>query len=116
MGFSYDIQYKSGKENIAVDALSRVDGAIILCLAVSIIDSDLLGQIKNSYHLDTNLISIIEELQDQQTFASYTLQGGILRKKGRMVIGPMHPLKHKLLCWHHSSPESGHGGRELTLK
>lgn len=37
MGFSYDISYKSGKENVAVDTLSRVKGAEILCLAVSLI-------------------------------------------------------------------------------
>ena len=96
--------------------LYRVQGAEILCLAISVIDSNLAAQIKTSYHLDNNLISIIEELQDLHTYEGYTIKEGLLRKNGRLVIGPVLSLRQKLLCWHHSSPNSGHVGRELTLK
>ena len=62
MGFDCDIHYNSGKENSAVDALSRISGTLILFMALSIIDTNLESLIKYSYHLDKNLISIVEEL------------------------------------------------------
>lgn len=41
MDFSYDIHYKSGSENLAADALSRVTGAEIMFLALLVLDSNL---------------------------------------------------------------------------
>ncbi|XP_057535294.1 uncharacterized protein LOC130813476 [Amaranthus tricolor] len=35
MGFDYDIQYISGKDNLAADALSRVSSSEILCMSIS---------------------------------------------------------------------------------
>lgn len=35
MGYSFEIQYKEGKENVAADALSRVSGSQLLHLALS---------------------------------------------------------------------------------
>lgn len=51
MGFDYEIQYEGGKENFAADALSRVQGAEILCLAISVLSSDSTSLIKASYVL-----------------------------------------------------------------
>lgn len=64
MGIDYEIQYRAGKDNLAVDALSRVLGYTILLMSISIIDTNLIYLIKKSYHLDNNLINIVEELQD----------------------------------------------------
>lgn len=36
MDFSYDIQYKCGKENLVVNTLSRVSGSEMMCMALSI--------------------------------------------------------------------------------
>lgn len=55
MGFSYEIQYKSGTENKVADALSRVNGAELLLMAISVIQSDLQLKIILSYGLDINL-------------------------------------------------------------
>lgn len=41
MGFDYEIQYKGGSENVAVDALSRLQGSEVLFLAISVVDSEL---------------------------------------------------------------------------
>lgn len=116
MGFDYNIQYRSGKDNVAADALSRVAGSEILFMAISIVDSNMVSLIKKSYHLDNNLISIVEELQDLTQFDGFELKNGLLRKKGKIVIGPDDHLRLKLIQWHHSAPESGHSSRDLTLK
>lgn len=47
--FDYEIQYKQGKENIAADALSRVEGAEILHMAMSVLECDLLKEIQENY-------------------------------------------------------------------
>ena len=49
MGIYYEIQYKSGSENLVADALSRVHGSELLCIAISLTSSDLEQQIKDSY-------------------------------------------------------------------
>lgn len=41
MGFDYEIEYKSGSENAVADALSRVSGAELLYMALSVLDSNL---------------------------------------------------------------------------
>ena len=116
IGFDYEIQYKSGVENKVANALSRVRGAEIISMAISVISGDLSSKIKQSYHLDFNLVDIIEELQDSETYGNYKLVSGLLRKKRRIVVGPDPLLKTQIIQWMHASPESGHSGRELTTK
>lgn len=49
MGFNFDIQYKKGKENVATDALSHIqDDEGVALMAISVVSSDLLQQIKDS--------------------------------------------------------------------
>ncbi|XP_056696470.1 transposon Tf2-1 polyprotein isoform X1 [Spinacia oleracea] len=116
MGFDYEIQYKSGRENLAADALSRVQGSEVLCMAMSVVDSNLATLITASYQLDATLKAIVDSLEQQQLVVGYQLQHGILRKNNRMVVGPDQELRHKIITWQHASPEGGHSGRELTLK
>lgn len=40
----------------------------------------------------------------------------MLRKHNKILIGNQGDLKYKLLQWHHTFPEGGHSGRDLTLK
>lgn len=115
MGFDYEITYKSGTENLVADALSRVEGSEVLCLAMSVISSDLNQQIKNSYTLDSHLTELVEKLDQNQTAGKYLLKDGLLRKNRKIVVGPNGNLKAKLINWYHSSPEAGHAGRDLTL-
>ena len=56
------------------DALSRVQGAELLTLAVSSITSNVLDHIKASYHLDNNLQQVITQLDQGQKVSHYSLQ------------------------------------------
>lgn len=47
---------------------------------------------------------------------SYSYVEGLLRRKNKIVVGNQSEMKNKILWWHHSTPEGGHSGRDLTLK
>lgn len=64
MGFDYEIQYKKGSENKAVDALSKLSGADLLTLVVSSICTDMMDIIKRSYTGDIDYASIIRQVEE----------------------------------------------------
>lgn len=114
MGFDYEIQYKSGPENGAADALSRVQGSKILLLAISLVATDLEAKIKDSYHLDAHLLDVLQKINNGVPTSHYTLIDGLLRRKGKLVVGPVQTLRKSIIDWQHSSSEAGHVGRDAT--
>jgi len=117
MGFDYTIQYKSGVENVVVDALSRVSSATLLLMAISHIHSDLLPLIKQTWTTDPHFVHILQQKQqDSDSFPKYQLVNGQLRRKGKLVVGMDEALRSKILQWVHTSPQGGHSGRYATLK
>lgn len=65
--FDYEIQYKEGKDNVVADALSRVEGAEILHMAMTVLECDLLKQIQEEYEKDVIVKGIIDELKKNPT-------------------------------------------------
>lgn len=116
MGYTYEIQYKIVVENKDVDALSRVTGSEILCLALSTIESDLLDTVVQSWDLDSHLQHIMEKLQQWDTHSHYSWLNNQLRRKGELVVRPDTSLKKKRLDWGHTSPVEGHSGREAIMR
>lgn len=116
MGFDYTIHYKSGSDNVVADALSRVSGSEILCMALSVLDSNLSDLIKASYSLDDNIQNLVAQLQQGIQLAQFTFIDGLLRKKHKLVIGPDDSLKQQILTWLHTSAQGGHSGRDATLQ
>ncbi|KAL1224617.1 putative mitochondrial protein [Cardamine amara subsp. amara] len=115
MEFSYEIQYRQGKDNVAADALSRVEGAEILHMAMSVLECDLMMEIQRNYDGDTALKEIIEELKKKPNSKKhYSWIQNVLRRKSKIVV-PMKPeLKDKILQWLHCSGSGGHSGRDVT--
>ena len=101
---------------MAADALSRVQRAELLILAISSVNSDILVLIKQSYLLVNKLQQVLEQLQHGKHVPNYSLQDGLLRKRGKLVTGPDEQLKLQILKWMHDSPTGGHSGRDATLK
>ena len=62
MGYKYDICYKKGNENVAVDALSWIHSGELLELAISNILSELLYEIQKSWELNLHLKVFISQL------------------------------------------------------
>jgi len=44
LGYDYEIKYRNGKENVAIDTLSRVSNSELNALIVSTISIDLMGK------------------------------------------------------------------------
>lgn len=63
MGYTFEIQYKQGKENVAADALSRVFGSQLLHLTLSQANHTFFEDLKQLWDTDPNLQKIIFDLQ-----------------------------------------------------
>ncbi|KAD2805602.1 hypothetical protein E3N88_38979 [Mikania micrantha] len=63
MGYDYTIEYKQGRENVAADALSRVQGATLFTTFVSHIEPLLLQQVIESQHHDELVQAMINKLK-----------------------------------------------------
>lgn len=73
MAFDYEIQYKKGRENVAVDALLRVQGSTLLYMAIEAILPQLLDSFKASWLNDTTTQQLISDLKkDPSSYPSFT--------------------------------------------
>lgn len=115
MEFDYEIQYRQGKDNLAADALSRVEGSEVLSMALSVMECDLMKQIQENYEKDSAVMEVIEALkkkQDAKKHFSWTQ--GTLRRKSKLVIPAVLQLRNTILAWLHESGSGGHSGRDAT--
>ena len=113
--FDYEIQYRQGKENVVADAISRVEGAEILHMAMTIVDCDLLKEIQAGYTTDGTLQAIITALQqDASSHKHFSWSQNILRRKSKIVVPTDPQIKNTILKWLHDSGVGGHSGRDVT--
>ncbi|CAM8908644.1 unnamed protein product [Rhodiola kirilowii] len=116
MGYSFEIQYKQGKENYAADALSRVTGSQLLHITLSQAHQGFYDAIKLLWQTDPHLSKIISELQNKPTtHPKFTYTNDELRRKGKLVIGNDPTTKLHIFKWLHDSAIGGHSGRDATL-
>ncbi|KAK8918580.1 hypothetical protein KSP39_PZI021790 [Platanthera zijinensis] len=123
MGYDYVIHYRQGKENVCADALSRQyegvakgteERAAELC-GLSIVSSDLIQRVKLSWQGDARVQKIIEQKErDESAKPDYTWQHGLLKRKGKLLIGDDAALKQQLLHIYHDGAVGGHSGVTAT--
>ncbi|XP_010491426.2 PREDICTED: uncharacterized protein LOC104769009 [Camelina sativa] len=115
--FDYEIQYRQGKDNIAADALSRVEGAEVLHMAMSVLECDLLKDIQAHYATDAELKKLIDDLAANiPAKKHYTWTQSILRRKTKIVVPNNIQLRDSILQWMHCSGTGGHLGRDATYQ
>ncbi|KAF8392867.1 hypothetical protein HHK36_021106 [Tetracentron sinense] len=120
MGYDFDLNYCSGKENIVADALSRqhenTTQMISMLMAISMPISDWMIAIQKEWENDADLQRLIEDLKrEPMTHLGYSWTHDQLRFKGCLVVGPNTDLRTRLLQSAHDSPLGGHSGVHKTV-
>lgn len=117
MGMEYEIQYKKGKDNSVANAFSRASHGELLQLSVSTISSDLWSLIKQEYVEDPKMVELVQLVQQHpREYPKYNWTEGVLRRKGKIVVGSALQTKQIILDWLHASPVGGHSGIRATEK
>lgn len=118
MGFGFLIEYKRGRENKAIDELSRRDeiGEEFACMAViSFLTSSWLVELKQSYEGSVELFDLLKRLEaNQEVPKGFSLQQGLILKKGRIVLNSNYVFKGKALRYVHENPQVGYSGSLRT--
>lgn len=119
MEYDYTIEYKSGKENLVADALSRSPNLkgeeAESCQVIAVVVPEWVQDIKKSYETDIQahkILSMIGTTADPD--GNYQLESGLLKYKGRLYVGESTDIKHQLLTVYHSSAFRGHSGIRAT--
>lgn len=117
MGYTFEIQYKQGKENVAADALSRVSGSQLLNLVLSQIHHSFYDNLKRLWDSDPNLKKFIKDFQSQPAkHFAYSFINGELRRKGKLIVGNDQGVKTHIFQWLHNSAAGGHSRKDSTLQ
>lgn len=116
LGYDYEIKYKPGKNNKAIDALSRLHfppDSVLLIL--SIVSLDFLSQVKQEY-ANCDIIRTLKQefLAEPTRHPDITYINGMFYHKSRVLLSPASALKHSLLHEFHTSPTGGHTGISRT--
>ena len=114
LGYSFEVVYKPGFENKAEDTLSRVPPTVHLnqLTTPNLID---LKVIREEVEKDEHLKEIISKIQKEEV-TNYTLQQGMLRYKGRLVIAKNSSLIPTIMHIYHDSVLGGYSGFLRTYK
>ncbi|KAG2256089.1 hypothetical protein Bca52824_075383 [Brassica carinata] len=84
-------------------------------MTLSVLDCDLMTEIKRYYAEDVQVMEIIDELKKKpDSKKHFTWRQDTLRRKSKLVVPAVVTLKNKILEWLHGSSSSGHSGREAT--
>nr|GEW17881.1 hypothetical protein [Tanacetum cinerariifolium] len=108
--YEKEFLYKRGTENVAVDALSKIQGSPqLLSIVLSSDSSDVQQRIKDSWVTDNEIQALIKKLKARLASAKYhTWHDGLLLKKGKLCVGDDTSLQQDLIEYFHAGTLGGH--------
>lgn len=115
LGYNYAVEYKKGRENRAAEALSR--NSNLKVLAVTLITPQWVELLQKSYEQDEYCLQLLTKFSvSPNDLPNYKIQNGIIRFKGKVVIGHSGDLKKQILLTFHDSALGGHSGERTTYQ
>lgn len=116
VGLQFEIKYKKGIDNGAADSLSRV-GHLLDIHTISSCKPDWLQEVLNSYTTDKTTTALLQELAVLSPNAKgYYLEQGLIKYKGRLVIGDNLALQTKIIASLHDSAVGGNSGIQASYQ
>jgi hypothetical protein len=113
IGLQFQFKYKKGVENNAADALSRVG----YLMETSVCQPAWVQEVVNSYTTDPDMIELLQQLAIQSPDSKgHSLHQGLIKFKGRLVIGNNLALQTKLIATLHDTAVGGHSGIQATYQ
>lgn len=118
MGYSYEIHYKPGKENLVADALSRIpaDSSAPLFAAISSPSCPIVAQLQDFFSSQPAGQSLIKKFNSEVALQQkFNLRAGLLYHHDRIFVPVVSGLISPILEEFHSTPVGGHSGVKATL-
>jgi hypothetical protein len=113
VGLQFQFKYKKGTENTAADALSRVGHL----MEISSCQPDWIQEVLNSYNNDADMQLLIQQLAiNSPDDKGFSMNHGLVKYKGRLVIGDNLALQTKLIATLHESAVGCHSGIQATYQ
>lgn len=116
MGFDFDIEYKTGTTNTAVDSLSQrdTDSELVVIILPCWIDWD---ELRKEVAKDSDYAPIIQALSKGETVdRPFRLVHGVLYYKDRLAIPSKSPWVIRFLKAFYSTLMGGHAGALQTYR
>lgn len=113
LGYTYEIIYRSGKENTIADALSRVPGSPVLN-QISTPQVTLWNDIKKAAQ-DQPYMERIAKCAELNLGKPYMLKDGLVFYKNRVVVPPGSSIMKQLISEFHDTKLGGHSGNLRTF-
>ncbi|PNY00428.1 hypothetical protein L195_g023708, partial [Trifolium pratense] len=118
LGYTYEIHYKPGKENVVADALSRVQESPMEgeCALLTFPISTLISQLQSFFSSNPAGTKLMNKaVTDPKMQQQFQVKAGLLHFQNRLFIPFESGLTTSLLQEFHSSPTGGHSGIQATL-
>lgn len=111
LGLNYEIQFRSGVENRAADALSRYPTFTSACPCISTISPIWIQKVVQSYANDAFVSKIFTtKVVDPTAYGDFSTNHGLLGYKGKVVVGTDSDIRVSILNEIHNSSFGGHSG------
>lgn len=122
MGFQYDIVYRTGKSNVAADALSRVeelsgDGeqSQDQFFAITAAQHTIMELLQQANQTHAVCQSLHDQFKQGTLPAPYSVRADLLLYDGKLFVPGDDELQAAIMEYYHSSVIGGHGGVAKTL-